>query len=75
MEGDLLCLPSDMPLSRLQGLFLGVNLPVLCRVGKAELEELYLSPVCPSEPGRLAPLQLCAATVTATPDSGRPRET
>lgn len=67
MEGDLLCVPLTC-LSPGCKTFLGVLIHLFC-VGweKAELEELYLPPVHPSEPGRLAPAQLCAATVASEP--------
>lgn len=85
MERDLLCLTSDM-LLQVARPFFWVLIYLFCvGWGKAELEELYLPPVCPSEPRSLAPLQLCAATVASvtavtaacdsTPGSGQPRET
>lgn len=65
LEGNLLWLTSDMPLSRLQDLSLSVNLPVLCRVGESRAGGIVPVSLCPSLPGNLAPLQLCAATVAS----------
>lgn len=62
MEGDLLCLPLTWLSPGSPGKSFFWVLMYLCRVGE---EELYLSLLCPSLARRLAPLQLCAATVAS----------
>lgn len=66
-SADRLRLTSRMPLPRSQDFFGVLIYQFFLGWREAELEELYVSPLCPSELGSLAPLQLSAGTVASVP--------